>query len=608
MPFDLETKIRIDYSEVDRLDSEIQARTSGAAGTAKVKVAPEIDKSSLDPALRDLKRSIEARAPGIFEPLGKALDLSPEVRKLTSEFQSEWQKAVTLFETGTAADLTKALEGVEAKAGEVAAAIAKTDEVKLDTSKALSGLDALKTKYDTFLSIATKPAVLGGVGLMAGGAVLAGSLASSSIQAAQAEKMMEKSTKLVFGTAAAEYEAQAQALAESTGFMATELEAAQIAFNKMATSVGMENRPVKPLTQVATDLAANTGLPQYANDIQAVTRAITSGIGGTADALLDFGIRMDDAYVLSLKVNEGFAAMGEAITPAQMAQARYNALMEQTAEIYGTASETVDDYGRSMRVFEQKMLGAKAAVGEVLIPIANAVADFVSSIPEPLLKVGIWGGIFAGLAAGLGGLVIFLNAVRKAVVDLGSAAATTATQVEAAAMAEKSRGAASGGGLPGGGLPGRGLPGGGTATGAGGWLSRLGGAMGYSGGGLSAGAGYAGVGTLGAGIAGGMILAAPAVIGAGLLMKYGENMEKNAQAELDAATERYRMNAVRVAKLTGATIPAEAAEQAARQGVDMSRQPTAAASSPVVLSIILKDQTSGGLLMSDSQSYAESPY
>ncbi|MBN1630478.1 MAG: hypothetical protein JW990_11985 [Thermoleophilia bacterium] len=597
MPFDLETKIRIDYSEVDRLDSEIQARTSGAAGTAKVKLAPELDKASLDPALRDLKREFEAKVPGIFEPLGKGLDLSParlEVRKLTSEFQDQWQKAATAFQTGTSADFIKALEGVETKASEVAAALGKAEEVKLDTTKAMSGLEALKGKYDNFLSVATKPAALGGMGLMAGGTMLAGSLMSSSIQAAQAEKMMEKSTKMVFGTAAAEYEAQAQALADSTGRMATELQAAQIAFNKMAVMAGMENKPIKPLTQLATDLAANTGLPQYANDIQSVTRAITSGIEGAGGALLDFGIRMDDAYVLSLKVNAGFAAMGDAITPAQMAQARYNALMEQTAEIYGTAGDTADDYGRSMQVFGQKMQGAKAAVGEVLIPLGNSVADFVSSIPKPLLTAGIWAGIFTGLAAGLGGLIIFLNALRKAVIDLGTAATTTAAQVETAAVAEKARGAATGGGLPGGGLPGGGT-GGGLLEG----LRGLVGKLGYSGGGLSAGAGYAGVGTLGAGIAGGMILAAPAVIGAGLLMKYGENMEKNAQAELDAATERYRMNAVRVAKLTGATIPAEAAEQAARQGIDMSRQIPGAPT----IRVILQDKTTGGISVLDAAAY-----
>jgi hypothetical protein len=440
-----------------------------------------------------------------------------------------------------------------------------------------------------------------GAGLALGGIAVAGATAGSALEAAKARALMERSTKQIFGSAADQYEAEAERLAGATGYMTTAIQQAQLTLQKSRVTTGMADMKgnagdIGPMVGRIADIAATSGLPQFADDVNAVAQAVASGLQGTSTALLDFGIRLDDAYVLSLGVNKGFKAMEDAITPAQMAQARYNAIMEQTNTINGQAADTQDDAARSLQKFHQSMEDAKSSVGEVLLPIAKGLADFVANIPDPLLKAGVWGAIFAGLAAGLGGLIIGFSALKRAMEDLGITATKTAAQVKLSEMTQ-------GGGT---GLPGKGgLPGTGGTTG---WLDKLGklaGKIGYSGGGLSAGAGYAGTGTLAAGVAGGAVLALPAVLGAGLLMKYGSNMEKNAQTDLDAATERYLKSSVLNAKRSGGeiTIPIEAIPYAQQQGLQVEKARPGATE----VHIIIGDRTDNGI-SADEASWAESNY
>lgn len=565
MAFDLEGKLKIDYSDLDQMQAEIEQRTAEIDSRAEVDVdtGPAEDRlAKVQTKADDLTDALERTKRVNVDTSGADRQLS----SMTDAWRNRWSKAIDEISTG--------LSRMSAEGG---------------TRSAVP-----------LLSMRTMGMV--GAGMAVAGLGVAGATVGSALEAAKARALMERSTKQVFGYAADAYQAEAERLADSTGYMTTALQQAQLILEKSRVATGMSDLKgapgMGPLVGRVADIAATTGLPQFADDVDAVARAVASGLQGTSTALLDFGIRLDDTYVLSLGVNRGFKAMQDAITPAQMAQARYNAIMEQTNTINGQAADSQDDAARSLQKFHQAMDGVKADVGEALIPFVNSIADFVANIPEPLLKAGVWGAIFAGLATGLGGLIIGLAALKRAMEDLGMTAAKTAAEVKLSEMAQ------GGSGLPGKG----GIPGTGGAGGAGGWLDKLGnlaGKMGYSGGGLSAGAGYAGTGTLAAGVAGGAVLALPAVVGAGLLMKYGSNMQKNAESELASAEERYRMNAVRVAKLTGASIPAEAAAQAARQGVSV---PAGAQGSFPPVTITIYDRTDGGLSIQNRSNFAESNF
>ena len=176
----------------------------------------------------------------------------------------------------------------------------------------------------------------------------------------------------------------------------------------------------------AADLADTTGLPQYANNLEAVTSAIAAGLRGTTGALLDFGIRLDDLYVLSLPVNAQFKALGESITPARWPSPATTPSWSRPPTIAGKATENQGDVNECMREFNQKMEGAKEAVGEALIPVANTLADFIAAIPKELLQAGVWAGLGVAIATTLGGAVISIRALIEAIRSLGRQAAATA--------------------------------------------------------------------------------------------------------------------------------------------------------------------------------------
>jgi hypothetical protein len=389
-PFDLQGQLSIDYSALDGLKPEIDRRVEGVAGTAKV----DVDGKGAETALGHLESKSKDTRKEVEKPLKLDADTASVSRKLDemrSAWGNKWNYAI--------------------------------DQLAERLSKMKVG-DSAAGAFDGLLS--------GRTGLTVGGAMAAGgvatmaSIVSGTVEAARADELIKRSTKQVFGDAADEYMVQAEKLADSTGYMTSELLEAQITLNKAAQATKMETSPVEPLTRVATDLAATTGLPQYANDISAVTKAIAAGLQGTSSALLDFGVNLDDAYVLSLSVNAGFKAMGEAITPAQLAQARYNAIMEQTASITGKASETSDDVTRSMMGFDQSMQEAKVAVGQVFLPIVKSLADFVANIPKPLLQAGVWAGLAAGFAMTVAGTVVGIKALVQSIRELGATYASTA--------------------------------------------------------------------------------------------------------------------------------------------------------------------------------------
>ena len=463
MSFDLEAKLRVDYSDLDRMQEEIEQR----AETVDSEAAVDVDTGRAEDKLDSLK----SKAGDLTDSLGRTqrvdVDTSTADRKLstlTDDWRNRWEKAINEISTN------------------------------------LANMPAGGTTKGAWMGglMAPKTGAMLGAGMALGGFALAGATAGSALDAAKSRALMERSTKQIFGSAADQYEAEAERLANSTGYMTTAIQQAQLTLQKSRVATGLADAgggAISPLVGRVADMAATSGLPQFADDVNAVAKAVASGLQGTSTALLDFGVRLDDAYVLSLGVNKGFKAMEDAITPAQMAQARYNAIMEQTNTINGQAADTQDDAARSLQKFHQAMESVKAGVGEALMPLVNTLADFVANIPKPLLKAGVWGAIFAGLATGLGGLLIGLAALKRALEDLGITATKTAAQVK---LSEMSQG---GTGIPGKG----GLPGTGGAGGTGGWLDKLGNLaskLGYSGGGLSAGAGYAGTGTLAAGVAG----------------------------------------------------------------------------------------------------------
>ncbi len=590
--FDLQGSVSADLSPLDDLGAEIQGRVGEVKATATI----DVDTAKAEAKIKNLQTT--------GEDFAKSLGFGPRVDVDTSGAEAKIKSVEQ-----AADDLRREVETPIKPDVETSSMSSNLDEVRSawqdkwgtaidEVGAALSKMQAGSTATQAVGGMLTgKTGALIGGGMALGGAVLTGAVIQSSVGAAMNEDLIKKSTRQVFGGAAEDYEAEAKRLADSTGYMTTELLQAQVALNKMQLSTQMKGEPIKPLTRVATDIAATTGLPQYANNIQAVTNAIASGVEGATGALLDFGIRLDDLYVLSLPVNASFRKMGEEITPAQMAQARYNAIMEQTAKISGKASETSDDASRSMQQFKQSMNTAMVDVGKSLLPIVKGVADFIGNMPPELLRAGVWGALAIGVASMLGGAVINIRALTSAVRDLGATSAVSAAEVNAAGRGRMLLGT-----------------GGGTAAGGGKYVTGK-----LATGGLS----MAALGTYGLVAYGGYEATKAAWNYSSGQMKeqwskadYREIRTSLLQKEiLTKKTGRLvAPSAEEIAdwkesyKVDSQTIDAMVTEYVNKQNARLAQSASGAGQGTTQINIVIQDRTDGGLQVIDSGGYSESNY
>ena len=440
MAFDLEGRIVIDYSEVDQVGPELEARTAGATAQAKltvdghearadaqralegiradVKIRPELDDSALDPSLRDLKHQIEARVPGIFAPLNKGVDLSParrEIRTLTSDFQDQWRQAVRAFNTGTVEEYLQALDRVKSKANEVQEAMQGQGP-----AAAVPAAPAAGKARGGFWN---EPIY---TGLMfVGGMALGGGLSMSAAGAAMSEQRMATTMDQVFGEAAETFKAQADEISASSGHAAAALMQTQVALNRVRETAGLTDDQLLALSKLSADMASSSGLPQYADNLTATGNALVQGLQNGGAALADFGIRLDDAYIQTLRVNRAYAANWDELTEAEKAQARYNAIIEQSGGIADDAREANEGAAGSWRKLIDKLNEGKEAVGEVLLPVVNSIASLVDKIPPELIQGGIWTAIVVGFGLAAGAAVNGIRMVIQWLVRLAAQAHIT---------------------------------------------------------------------------------------------------------------------------------------------------------------------------------------
>ena len=203
--FDLGGSLTIDTEQLKTISDAVRdelAKVDQKSGTAKINVDDAQAKSSL----RDMGTAME--------DLRKAVEKKHTLQIDTSKAQSQAKS----FGDSLAEDIfgpsRKSLESLEARVGEM---------------KQGGGIGS-------FLK-GTGGLAVGGT-MMAGGISGAVALGSMAIKSAYATDLMERSTEQVFGAAAESYKAEAEKMADATGFLTTEILAAQIAMNKSAGMAG----------------------------------------------------------------------------------------------------------------------------------------------------------------------------------------------------------------------------------------------------------------------------------------------------------------------------------------------------------------------------------
>lgn len=127
----------------------------------------------------------------------------------------------------------------------------------------------------------------------------------------------------------------------------------------------------KNLTQLSYDIAS------FANiSVDEAIEKLTSGISGELEPLRRIGYDLSmarlKAEALALGIHKNFNEM----TQAEKSQLRYIAIMKQVTVAQGDMARTLDAPANQMRIFSAMVTQAGRAIGNILIPMLNAILPY----------------------------------------------------------------------------------------------------------------------------------------------------------------------------------------------------------------------------------------
>lgn len=131
----------------------------------------------------------------------------------------------------------------------------------------------------------------------------------------------------------------------------------------------------------ATDFASVMNL-----EVGQAAQIFQSGLAGETEPLRKFGIDLSAAAVEAFAYSNGIAKSGEELTEAQKQQARYGALMEQTAQTQGDFANTSDGLANQQRILSSNWKNLQATLGRAFLPALSSVVQVINSKMGPAME------------------------------------------------------------------------------------------------------------------------------------------------------------------------------------------------------------------------------
>lgn len=214
-----------------------------------------------------------------------------------------------------------------------------------------------------------------------GGALAAVGIAdffSNAIDAASNLNESANAVRVSFGDAAGEVENLGSTAASRLGLSQVDFNSLAVRFSSFAGTIAGENGDLVDVLDTLTTRGADFA-SVYNIDVADALGLFQSGLAGESEPLRRFGIDLSEATVKQTAYRTGIADVGSELTAQQKVQARYQAILEQTAKVEGDRANTSDELANQQRENAAKMEDALARIGEALLPAATAFANFVGS-------------------------------------------------------------------------------------------------------------------------------------------------------------------------------------------------------------------------------------
>lgn len=136
------------------------------------------------------------------------------------------------------------------------------------------------------------------------------------------------------------------------------------------------------LTQLGYDLSSLFNLP-FADSMQ----KLQSGIAGELEPLRRLGYDLSQAKLQQIAYDHGIQQSVASMTQAEKSQLRYYAIMTQVTTAHGDMARTIMQPANMLRVFKENVVIAARSIGNLLIPMMQALLSVAIVVARGIAKV-----------------------------------------------------------------------------------------------------------------------------------------------------------------------------------------------------------------------------
>ena len=138
----------------------------------------------------------------------------------------------------------------------------------------------------------------------------------------------------------------------------------------------------KQLTQLGYDISSFFNV-----SVEDAMQRLQSGIAGELEPLRRLGYDLSKAKLEAIALSLGIDKTFDAMTQAEKAQLRYYAIMTQVTTAQGDMSRTLKAPANQLRIFKAQLEQAARALGNVFIPMLNAVLPYAIAVVKVIRDI-----------------------------------------------------------------------------------------------------------------------------------------------------------------------------------------------------------------------------
>ena len=254
--------------------------------------------------------------------------------------------------------------------------------------------------------------------LAAFGAVQIGQFFADAVRGGSTLNESLNALSVSFGDASDEIASLGETAAKRLGISNREFNGLAVRFSAFAKTIVGEGGDVAKLIDDLTTRGADFA-SVYDLEVADALTLFQSGLAGETEPLRRFGIDLSAAAVEAFALANGIWDGAGAMTETEKIQARYGALLQQTAQTEGDRANTAGSFANAQRTLNAVLQDTTDRIGIALLPALESLLPTLTATIEQFVADPAFNDFITNLGTGFNNLLVPLPGVLQNMNDFG---------------------------------------------------------------------------------------------------------------------------------------------------------------------------------------------